>query len=424
MHLRLFNRFISRRASDGRLILPAIILTALAGGLQSVPALNPERAVTQYSLQTWQTQDGLPQNAINAIVQTGDGYLWIGTDEGLVRFDGRRFSVFDKTNTPQLKGSRIAALCAGRDGSLWVGTKGGGLVKFSGGAFTLWTTGEGLPDNFVRAICDAGNGEIWVGTEGGLCRFSDGRWTTYATKDGLAANYVLALYEDRDGTLWVGTSDGGLARLANGRFTSITRRDGLFDDNISVILADDRLEDGQEQLWLGCDRGIFRVSKRELNDFADGAQTRVHCVAYTSEDGLTTSQLSSGSQPAGCRAADGRLWFATVRGAVVIDPRRITTNQLPPPVFIEQVMVDGKAVTQDGSIALPPGNGDLEIRYTGLSLVAPEKVRFKYQLAGFDREWIDAGTRREAFYTNLPPGNYRFRVMAMGCGMRRARRWS
>ena len=218
---------------------------------------------------------------------------------------------------------------------------------------------------------------------------------------------MLALYEDSDGCLWIGTDGGGLNRLRDGKFTHVTRRDGLFDDVQYQIL-----EDGRGSLWMSCSRGIFEVPRRQLEEFAGGTRDSVTSISYGRADGMRSAECSGFTQPAGWKTRDGRLWFPTIEGAVVIDPDRIKSNAAPPPVVIEEMRVDRGIVSTSGPVELSPGRGDLEFHYTGLSFVDPGRVRFRYVLEGFDPEWIDAGTRRTAFYTNIPPGWYTFRVIA------------
>ena len=249
---------------------------------------------------------------------------------------------------------------------------------------------------------------MWVGTYGGgLARLQDGRFTTYTAKEGLGANFVLALYEDADGTLWIGTFGGGLSRLKDGRFASFTTREGLPDDVVFQIL-----EDNEGRLWMSCDRGVFRVDKAELEAVAAGKATSVRSVLYDKADGMKSSQCNSGSQPAGCRSRDGTLWFPTTKGVVRIDPRKLIMNPRVPPVVVEEVFVDKKRVVPGTEARLPPGRGELELHYAALNFLIPERMRFRYRLEGFDHAWVEAGNRRTAYYTNIPPGPYRFRVIA------------
>ncbi len=350
------------------------------------------------------TRQGLASDHVWSIEGGRDGSLWLGTGGGLSRLNDGRFTNF--TTQDGLSNNMVWALHEGRDGSLWIGTFGGGLNRLKDGRFDVYTSGDGLPDTSVRAIQEDAAGTLWIGTNsGGVATLSQGRFTTISTKDGLSSNVVRSLYADQQGSVWIGTLGGGLNRLKNGRITVYMTRHGLFDDVIWLIL-----EDGQGNLWMSSSRGIFRVSKQDLNDFADGRIRSIASVAYGKADGVKSSQGVGGSQSVGWKGRDGRLWFSTFQGVSVVDPQRLNTNAVPPPVIIEQILVDGQALAADARV--PAGREKFEFHYTGLSLLAPEKVRFKYRLEGLDRDWIDADTRRVAYYTNIPPGDYRFRVLA------------
>ena len=355
-------------------------------------------------ISAYTTRQGLASDHVWSIEGGRDGSLWLGTGGGLSRLKNGSFTNF--TTREGLSNNMVWALHEGRDGSLWIGTFGGGLNRLKDGHFDVYTSADGLPDTAVRAIEEDAAGTLWIGTNsGGVARLSQGRFTAITMKDGLSSNVVRSLYADPQGSVWIGTLGGGLNRLKDGRITVYMTRNGLFDDVIWVIL-----EDGQGNLWMSSSRGIFRVSKQELNDFAEGRITAIASVAYGMADGVKSSQGVGGSQSVGWKGRDGRLWFSTFRGVSVVDPQRLSTNALPPPVIIEQILADGEALAPAGQV--PAGRERFEFHYTGLSLLASERVRFKYKLEGLDRDWIDADTRRVAYYTNIPPGNYRFRVLA------------
>jgi hypothetical protein len=252
---------------------------------------------------------------------------------------------------------------------------------------------------------DDGQGSFWLGTDAGLWRLNGGVVTHYTTKNGLSHDLVYAISGDPDGVLWIGTA-GGLTRLApSGRMTRYTKEEGLFDNQVLSILDDER-----GNLWMSSPAGIFRASRRELEEYGAGARGFITSIAFGKADGMKSSECNGGFQPAGLRTRDGRLWFPTMRGVAIVDPSHVQTNKLPPPMHIERVTVDGTPVA--GGSSLAPGGRQFEFFYTALSFTAPEKVRFKYRLEGYDRAWIDAGTRRVAYYTSVPPGQYRFRVAA------------
>jgi PAS domain S-box-containing protein len=355
---------------------------------------------------TYTTKDGLAYNGVRALAEDSEGALWVGTGGGgLSRFRNGKFTNY--TTRDGLANDYILALIVSRDGSVWIGTKGGGLSHYQNGRFTNYTTGDGLLDGVVRTILESRDGSLWIATNRGLSRLKDGRFTSYTTREGLSHNFLFSLYEDRAGVLWVSTFGGGLNRFKDGKFTSYTTAVGLFDDVAFQILEDD-----EGNLWMSCNRGIYRVSKRELEAFDRGEIKKITCQVYGTADGMQSAECNGSAQPAGVRTRDGRLWFPTAKGVVVIDPRNLGLNDLPPPVVIEKVLANKQSLPLTGVIQLSPDQRELEIRYAALSFLAPQRVFFKYRLEGFDKDWVDAGTRREAFYTNLPPGRYRFQVLA------------
>jgi hypothetical protein len=237
-------------------------------------------------------------------------------------------------------------------------------------------------------------------------KYADGKFTTYTVRDGLGSNRVTGIYEDGTGVLWFATR-GGLTRLKDGRFLNFTTRDGLFYSFVSGML-----DDGRGSFWFSCSQGIFRVNKADFGDYADGKIKAVRSVAYGVEAGMLTTAFGAGLQPNVWKTTDGRLLFCSLKGLVVVDPAHLSSNTYAPPVHIEQVLVNKQARATGRYVEISPGKGEVEIHYTALSYQAPAKVLFKYQLEGFDREWVEAGGRRFAYYTNLPPGSYKFRVIA------------
>lgn len=348
------------------------------------------------------TRNGLPHDHVRTICEDREGNLWIGTPEGLARLKGGEIIIF--TTKHGLSSANVWSLYEDWDGNLWIGTNGGGLNQFKNGAFTTYTMREGLSHNWVTSIYQDRKGQLWIGTENGLNRFKDGKFTHYTTKEGLPSSKVTAIYEDPDGDLWIGTRGEGLFRMKDGELITYTTKQGLFDNVVTGVF-----EDNNGNLWMGSFRGIFRVSKREFDDLDEGRIRAVTSVVYGKADGMKSIECNSG-QPPGCKGKDGRLWFPTVKGAVTIDPDDI--NTLAPPVVIEQVIIDQRSFDPRERVEAPPGKRELEFHYTGLSFLDPKRVRFKYKLEGYDKDWADVGTRRVAYYTNIPPGEYRFRVIA------------
>ena len=358
-------------------------------------------------------EQGLPPALIGALSEDREGHLWVGTDAGLYRSQaplavgdaGAPVRFIRVPNQPQ-PNVQARGILLGADGTLWIGASMGGLVRHRGGVFTVFTTRDGLLHDDVRGVAEDRQGHLWVGTRGGLNRFQDGKFLSYTEKDGLAHAAVERIHLDRDGVLWAATRRG-VNRLDNGHLTTITARDGLSASYVNALVDDD-----QGNLWMGCSKGVFRVRRQQLADFAAGKLAAVESTAYGSEHGLTGTIFSGGYDGAIRRTRDGRVWFAMTRGVSVIDPARLKGKAPPPPVHIEEVTVDGRALVPGPRLEAPPGRGELSIRYTGLGFLAPSKVRFRYQLVGHDRGWVDAQDRRIVQYSNIPPGSYTFRVIA------------
>jgi len=348
--------------------------------------------------------DGLPAEKVRPILKDRHGDLWLGTTGGLVRMRGGRFETW--TRQDGLPSDYVLVLSEDRDGALWIGTSQG-LARRHGGRLETFGQGSGLPREAVHAIHRDRQGTLWVGTRLGLFHRVRGRFEPVPGGPGRAQ--IFAFREDPDGTLWVGTGRAGLQRLRGGRWVAFRRRDGLFDDSVFQIL-----EDRRGRFWMSSNRGIQRVLRSDLEAFAAGRIRRIPGAFFGEADGMTSPECNGGSQPGALVSRDGRFWFPTVRGFAVTDPERVRGNDRPPPLAIEEVLADGVRVPWAGEspLELTRDRRKLELRYTALSLVAPEKVRFRYRLEGFDAGWVDAGAQREAVYTNLPAGSYRFRVMA------------
>lgn len=462
-----------------------------AGTYGGLNRFNGERFISELR------NDGASYDQVNAIVKDHEGNLWVGSKEGLIRFEPKRISSFtmkeglthnnvmsvleDHSGTTwvgtwggglnKIRDGRVSVYSAtnglthdmvlatweGRDGSIWAGTDfGGGLNRLKNGNlkhytgrhgpangairaiyedrsgnvwigtskglsclrgnnFTTYTTKENLAGDLVHAIWEDHEGLLWFGTDGGLSQWHDGKFKNYTTKDGLSHNTVMSIYEDAEHDLWIGTQ-GGLSRLHGGHFTIYTTRQGLFSDEIFEILEDD-----YGYLWMSCLKGIFRVSRKDLDALEENPAKTVNCISYGRDEGQMSIQCNGVAKPAAWKSRDGRLLFATTKGVIAVDPNN-KTSEAPPPVFIEELVVDRRAVNwmtaetalhaHDAPVQIPPGRGELEFRYTALGFHTPEKNRFKYKLENADLDWIDAGTRRTAHYNNIYPGTYRFRVLA------------
>lgn len=350
-------------------------------------------------------RDGLSGEAITALYEDRSGRLWVGAygeNNGLRVLQGRHFVIPDGLENL----GTVSAIFEDRQGALWLGTEDH-LVKYSQGIRTVFTTKDGLAANDVRVISAGANGDLWMAGVGGLTQFHAGKLISYTERDGLPSNSVRALYEDSDGVLWIGTYDGGLGRFRDGKFTTYTTRAGLFSNGVFQIL-----EDRRGNLWMSSNQGIYRVRKQELNEFAAGKRNAITSIAYGKSDGMLNLECNGNRSPAGIKARDGKLWFPTQDGAAVIDPEVVRTNPHPPPVMIESFLVDRHPVAIDRAVEMGPEPDTFEIQYTALSFIDSDRIQFKYKLGGLDPDWVDAGTRRTAYYSHVPPGKYLFQVIA------------
>jgi ligand-binding sensor domain-containing protein/signal transduction histidine kinase len=391
----------------------------------------------------YSTEDGLSNDFIAALHHSRDGSVWVGTRVGLDRLAHERASrAVSPTPLPR---DIVASLLEDRSGILWVGMRDG-LFRIKHGRMRRFSTADGLQGNYVTAIADASDGGIWVGTHGGLDHLKHGRVRRIAAPEGIVVN-VTAIHEAADGLVWVGTENAGLGSLTGGRWHFFATHEGLAHASVTAIADDGEslwittrqglsrfrngrlrhyskenglpsnqlfsvVDDGLGSVWVTSYAGIFRVEKHSADEIDVGRRHRLTLAVYDKSDGLRSSECNSDVQPAVGRGVDGRLWFATVNGLAVIDPAHIPSNQQPPPVLVEQVRVDDTPFAPREVTRLPPGVARVDFQYTALSFSSPAKVRFRYKLEGFDADWIEAGARRVGYYTNIPPGQYRFRVMA------------
>jgi PAS domain S-box-containing protein len=406
------------------------------------------------SIRVFSRGDGLPEENVYPVYEDSAGRIWAGIWQNtLARYEGGRFHAFLRTadtfyitslfedrsgrfwigtasnlyyldDTKLVRFTEPAGFAAlaefsvitqDREDALWFGTDQG-LSRRAGGQVTRFTAKDGLPDDYITALLQTSDGRLWVGTRRGLAALASGHVTAFTTADGLASNHVRSLHEDSERVLWIGSYDGGLTRFKDGKFTALTVKEGLFSNGVFCIL-----EDHRGWFWMNSNQGIFRVRKQQLNEIADGKMDSLTSIAYDKTDGPLTVEGNGGRQPAGVAARDGKLWFPTARGIAMVDPEEVTTNPIPPPVLIEEIVVDHAAVSADelqsalaerSAIVLRPDQANLEITYTGISFLNAGQVKFRYKLEGQDRDWLDVGTRRTAYYSYLRPGAYTFRAIA------------
>jgi len=342
----------------------------------------------------------LGTSCVRSMAEDAAGNLWLGTIGAVHRLAQGR--VVERYALPTVT-TMANAILPDRDGALWVGTDSG-AYRLAGDQLVPIDIG-GSAGSGVTFVMQDRSGAVWMGARG-LVRLMNGERRTYTTRDGLSNAEVRAIHEDAGHNLWVGTYGGGLNRFKDGRFTHYSTANGLLDNTVSRIIEDDR-----GYLWLNGNAGISRVAIRELIDLAEGRAARVEAVLYGTADGMKSREGNGGTQPAGWRSRDGRLWMPTVRGIAVLDPG--APSSPPPTAVIEEIQVNDQPGELNGPSTVGPGINQLTFTYTALAAFNnPSQSQFRFRLDGYDDDWVDAGTRRQAFYTNLGPGQYRFEVMA------------
>ncbi|HSZ15648.1 MAG TPA: two-component regulator propeller domain-containing protein [Terracidiphilus sp.] len=401
-------------------------------------------------------REGLSSDATSTVVEDSAGKIWVGTDGGSLNVVRRTAGVPGETSTYAVRdvllSDVILSLAAAKNGDLWVGTPDG-LNRIRGSAVDSFTSADGLPDDFIRSLLVDADGSVWLGTRRGLAHWTfAGRGTnsmrlvgkkeTYTQANGLGSDLVGAMARDSDGSLWIATF-AGLSRLKDGKIANYTTADGLSSNVVTALLSgsngtllvgtQDRgwnlwdgakfsavtddvprrtsvhaiLDDGLNHLWFATANGIARCDWTRRADCT-------HWMEFGPADGLRSRETAINSHPSAWRSRDGHLWFATPRGLVEVDPAHFPVNSLPPPIAVERFAVDDVDALQAGNplVKIPAGHNHFQFDYAGLSFVAPQKVRYRYMLEGFDHDWTEAGARRVAYYTNIPPGTYTFRVQA------------
>jgi ligand-binding sensor domain-containing protein/signal transduction histidine kinase len=399
---------------------------------------------------TYSSRVGLSDDNVESVLEDHTGAIWIGTAFGaLNRLNDGIITRFENKNGPPLVETR--ALGEDGEGTLWIGSTRGlytikngtivsrsrmvnGVPDLTGGAFLRRRSGEWLvasrnkvlsyhsgkfatvaaigtqEDNrqdAVTSLFEDSRGTLWIATQAALYWYKNGNLEKIGAEKGFTTEWAMAFYEDPGGVIWVGSGGAGIFRFKDGRFVGISPRQGLFDYNAYTVFGDN---DGY--LWMSSNRGVFRVSRKELDDVADGKSQSVTCTSYGTADGMESRECNGGYSPAGYQLRGGKICFATTKGVAVINPADIRINQVPPPVVIDRFLVEGELQPTAGAVRLPAGKSRFEFHYAGISFTGSKKVRYKYQLVGLDDGWIDAGSRRDAYYTHLDPGEYTFRVIA------------
>lgn len=400
---------------------------------------------------TYAIREGLNYDIIWTLFERSNGDIWIGTDGGGINILHKDKTVEIIDRKKGLTNDVIFAFEEDNDGNMWVGTYGGGLLKISGNKITALTAKDGLFSDIIRSIDKDSKGNLWIGTTKGLNVISDGKVSSlsFSESNGLKSSYIRDVLEDNSGGIWVGTRGGGISlirngkvtasyteseglsnntvrviqedkfgniwagtsaglnKITNGKVTPYTVKDGLFDDPV-FALVNDRMGN----FWISCNKGVYSVKIDDLINYNSTDSNPIVCSPYGKKDGMRSSECNGTGSPAGIIDITGNIWFPTIKGVVTINPGKIKINQYLPPVYIEKFIADNLSLDPNSMIEIEPGTEKFEFHYTALSYVAPEIINFKYKLEGLDKDWIEAGNRRTAYYNNIPPGTYKFKVIA------------
>jgi ligand-binding sensor domain-containing protein len=383
---------------------------------------------------------GLPSDVVRAIYRDRSGTLWVATQDGLAMMnaDGRTFPTsfttfrHDPRNPHSISSNNVFCVFEDSQGALWVGTLGGGLNRFdrSTQRFTVFKhdpmNPRSISGNIIRALCEDRTGALWVGTRGaGLNRFDPHTqdFTSFlhdeANPQSLSHNSIYGLYADGRGLLWIGTQGGGVNCLdtqslasqspANPVFTAFRTKDGLPNDVVYGIV-----EDRRGSIWLSTNKGLSRMNAQAVRETSGGAERKMSFRNYDERDGLQSNEFNAGAY---CAGRDGTLYFGGIRGFTAFQPDSVLDNPFVPPVsitnfklFNRAVKPAGKEISESEAIEISYRDNYFSFEFAALSFILPEKNRYRYKLEGFDQTWIDAGTKREAAYTNLDAGDYVFQV--------------
>jgi len=397
-------------------------------------------------LRSYTTADGLADNSIMSLYTGTDGKIWISSeDASILCYQHGRFSnMSGRFNIPV---PPVWSLYGNKENTIWAAGFAG-LISYNGMKRTLFPVGQQLPNTLFHTVYLSRDGTVWGGTDAGIYLLRDGMVTTLSSADGLTDGRIYCFMEDHRGRMWIGTQEGGVNIYDNGKITSITTKDGLTDnlilsfyetddgsiwigtghDGLNYLAADSLTphpvnewigyprsvtyitEDLNGMLWLGRHDGITSVRRIDLEAVVSGQQKEVEVHYFGEPEGMSGNSCTEGTFPGGCWTPDGKIWFATPEGITEVDPSLTAIPTFFPHLFIQDVLVNGKSVKRQQSYRLPPGVIQLEIQYCAPSFLAPERLQFRYQLEGYDDDWVDAGTRRSAFYTKVPAGDYIFRV--------------
>ena len=392
---------------------------------------------------TYSTESGLKDQVVSAVMEDHKGNLWIGTMVGgIARLSGNAVTTYGKTEG---LGGQINLIAEDPKGSVLIAAQTG-LFQYENGKISRYAvdpvpadwrallfrkngdcvfadasriytlTGHRLkqlvpqtiPVGSLSTVVEDAHGDLWIGSFGfGLYRFAGDSLTHFGKNDGVNAVRVYGIYADKEGNVWAGTEDDGVYLWRGGKFTHFTPESGLYDYTASNIIEDDA-----GSMWFSNNKGVYRIRKQALLDFADGKASSYTFDGYGTADGMKSQETNFLGHPNICKTHDGKIVIPTVNGAAVVDPAKIRLNTVPPRVVLERFSADNAVQDLHADLRLSPGTNNLELQYVGLSFIGSNRIQYRYKLEGYDKDWVNPGTRNVAYYTHLGPGDYRFSVKA------------
>ena len=402
--------------------------------------------LTQFSdvkFPTYSKTEGLVTDGALAVGAARDGGVWIGTSNGVSLFKDGAFTNYGSDGADGFSSCWLKCVFAASNGDVYFIGAQKNLDRFSGGKVVKswitdqWpravtedargiivalggdlmrlendvmtpiylSTGEPVHFEWINDLLSGRDGTLWIATTLGVFSLKDGKLTDLCKVSGVPPIRAVFLMQDDADSIWT-VHMGGIARCKGGALRLISREQGLIENTINTIIPD-----LLGNFWVHSSQGIFRISQAEANAVADGITARLHCTVFEGSSSVKTVDKLS-YEYSGCRSTDGRIWFPSAKGVIVIDPANVPYISTPPPVSIVKIRVNGRPYDLEKPPSVESGPGNLEVNYAALEYVAPKKIQYRYRLKGMDTDWVDAGSRRFAFYTNLPPGHYRFEVQA------------
>ena len=376
------------------------------GGIWFSAACNDLAHYKNGEFSQYETFDGCVRALYND--PADEAVIYVGVESELGKIEDFRYEKL--TDLEELLSEnpyylKVTAIQKANDGAFWLGTTGRGLVVFKDTLVNHYTSSGELTGDVILTIRKLNNGEIWVGTNAGITVFSENGIRKITAEEGLVRGDIRSIFEDREGVIWVGSYGAGLSKIEDGQITSYSVSNGLFENIVSRIT-----EDVNGNLWMIGNMGLFMLNKQQFDDLDANKISQLTCTSFESEDGM----IEGNSAGRVAKTADGLTWWPTIKGMAAIDIDKDYLDPIPTKTLIQKVVISDLVNTSPigESVTLEKGQRDIEVTYAGLKFSNPLKIKYRYKLVGYDKDWRENGTKRTVTYTNLNPGNYRLKIEA------------